>query len=76
MSTYNRARDRDASGCLKRTYRRPAWTGSTPGWWVHLTMNKPRRRLTRHLCRLVSKGREDEEFAWPLGSRKPHVYYW
>lgn len=76
MSTYNRARDRDERGRLKRHYRRPAWSGSTPGWWVRTTMNRPRRRLNRHLCGLVVKGREPDALLWPVGGRKPHVYYW
>lgn len=76
MSTFNRARDRDESGRLKRTYRRAPWQRRSPGYWVHLHMNRPRRRRNHHLCHLVVKGYDPECLDWPLGNRKPHLYYW
>jgi len=47
MSTYNRALDRDENGRPKRTYRRPPFPMSTPGYWVRDHMNRPRRRQNR-----------------------------
>lgn len=76
MSTYNRALDRDENGRLKRTYQRPPFPMSTPGHWVRDHMNRPRRRQNRRLCHLVTRGHDPEGLAWPLGNRKPHVYYW
>lgn len=76
MSTYNRALDRAASGRLKRHYRRPVWSWSTPSWWVRQRMNQPRRRANHDLCHQVERGRDPDEIVWPLGNRKPHVYYW
>lgn len=76
MSNYNRATDRDGRGRLKRTYRRPSHTLSTPGWWVRVHMNRPRRRANRELCRLMALGHDPDAINLPLGNRKPHVYYW
>lgn len=76
MSTYNRALDRDENGRLKRSYRRPPFPMSTPAYWVRDHMNRPRRRQNRQICRLVTRGHDPEGFSWPLGNRKPHVYYW
>ena len=76
MSTTNRAKDRDEFGRLKRRFRGPHSLLSTPSYWVREHMNRPLRHSNRRLCRLVSMGLDSEEIAWPLGSRKPHVYYW
>jgi len=75
MSTYNRALDREECGRLKRHYRRPARPWSTPGWWVREHMNRPRRNLNRHLCRMVTLGDDSEAMVWSLGNHKPYVYY-
>ncbi len=75
MSTYNRARDRDERGRLKRFYRRPKWPTSTPGWWVRDNMNQPRRQIYRYLCHRVTLGYDPEAMVWPLGNHKPHRYY-
>ncbi|WP_295679509.1 hypothetical protein [uncultured Nevskia sp.] len=76
MSITNRAKDRDAAGRLRRSFRRPNHTQSTPGYWVRLHMNRPRRHENRHMCWQVMRGRDPDGLIWPLGSRKPHVYYW
>ena len=76
MSTTNRAKDRDEFGRLKRHLRGPNSTFSTPGHWVSMHMNRPLRQENRRLCRLISSGRDPEGITWPLGSKKPHVYYW
>ena len=49
---------------------------STPGWWVSLYMNRPKRRENRRLCREIVAGTVPESMAFPLGNRRPHVYYW
>ena len=76
MSTTNRAKDRDDRGYLKRKLRGPNDVMSTPGSWVRAHVNRPRRHENRHLCRLVVQGLDPDELIWPIGSRKPHVYYW
>lgn len=76
MSTTNRATDRDDRGFLKRNLRGPNLRQSTPRYWVQLYMTRPRRRENRRLCLQVESGLEPDEMIWPLGSRKPHVYYW
>ncbi|WP_411888377.1 hypothetical protein [Hydrocarboniphaga effusa] len=76
MSNTNRAKDRDDRGRLKRNLRRPKYPMSTPGWWVRLQVNRPRRHENRYLCHRVLRGFDPEGMTWPLGSHKPHVYYW
>lgn len=76
MSTTNRARDRDEVGRLKRNFRGPNATQTTPGSWVRQHMNRPRRLENRRLCRLVVAGGSPDVMVWPLGSRKPHIYRW
>ena len=77
MSTTNRRRDRDEHGRLKRKYRGPNSIMTTPGYWVTLHMNRPRRHLNRLLCHLVTQqGLDHAGIAWPLGNRKPHIYFW
>lgn len=76
MSVLNKARDRDANGRLIRAYRHPKFPMSTPGWWTSAHMNCPLRHENRRLCRQVLAGNEPDALAWPLGSRKPHYYYW
>ncbi len=48
----------------------------TPGWWVKLYMNRPKRRKNARLCNRVLKGHDPESIAWPVGNRKPHEWYW
>ncbi len=76
MSCTNRAKDRDANGRLKRGYRHPKFTQSTPGSWVRVHMNRPRRHENRRLCQRVLAGDDPEGSVWPLGCRRPHLYYW
>lgn len=75
---------------MSRTYRRDPYKlrdgkifrdgtitmASTPGWWVHEYMNKPKRRKNDRLCHRIIKGDDPDNVAWPLGSHKPHLYYW
>ena len=54
-----------------------AWMAQTPGWWVRLFMNRPKRAAIRRLERKILHGKLDpDNTPWPLGSRKPHSYYW
>ncbi len=79
MSTTHRYLDRGPDGRLLRKYRRlygPAFPGGTPKWWRKLFMTRPRRRENRALCHRILRGEDYERLAFPLGSRKPHVYYW
>lgn len=58
-------------------FKMPRPYGSTPGWWVALFMNRPRRRRDRRLLERVVKGLVDaDEAAFSVGGRRPHVYYW
>lgn len=53
------------------------WASQTPGWWVLLTMNKPKRAVTQRLERAILIDKKDPDATpWPLGNRKPHTYYW
>ncbi|MGH1403804.1 MAG: hypothetical protein ACRBDL_06130 [Alphaproteobacteria bacterium] len=75
---------------MARTYRRDPyhlWKGKTfrdghktiketPGWFVGMYMNKPKRRQNTRLCYEVMQGKDHEDFAWPTGNHKPHIYYW
>jgi len=79
MSTTHRYLDRGPDGRLLRKYRRlygPAFLGGTPKWWRKLFMTRPRRRENRALCHRILRGEDYERLAFPVGSRKPHVYYW
>jgi hypothetical protein len=76
MSTYNRALDRDEHGRLKRSYRRPPFPMSTPGSWVREHMHRPRRQQNRRLCQKVLAAHDLDAVTWPLGNRKPHIYFW
>jgi len=75
MSVFNKSRDRDERGHVLRVYRRPKYPTSTPGWWVNMHMNRPRRHENRRLCRQVLTGIAPDSIMWPPGSRKPHLYY-
>lgn len=75
---------------MARTFRRDPyalWQGktcydghrtlaSTPAWWVRDRMNKPKRRENARLCGHILKGADSENISWPLGRRKPHIYFW
>ncbi len=92
MSIKNRVKDRMGDGKIRPLYwvrpgvkskefipysRRPVDYGNSPGWYVKLFMNRPRRRQNKSLCRNILQGRKEyDETAFPLGNSKPHVYYW
>jgi|ERR1700678_1206824 hypothetical protein len=79
MSTTHRYRDRAPDGKLLRKYRGTRGTSfprGTPKWWRKIHMTRPRRRDNRALCHRITKGEDSERQAFPLGNRKPHVYYW
>lgn len=77
MAICNKAKDRDSNGRLIRKYRGPySATMSTPMYWVHQNMIRPRRRENKYYCKLVTKGMATEDIVWPLGNCKPHLYYW
>jgi len=46
-----------------------------PGHWVREMMMRPARVRANQLCRLVTLGRDADEWRWPDG-KKPHLYYW
>jgi hypothetical protein len=81
MSVKNKAKDRDHNGRIHRKYTsRHKWGvhyGTSPSWWVNLFMNRPQRRTEAHLCHLLGQELIDgDEVIFPLGSHKPHEYYW
>lgn len=48
-----------------------------PAWWDRLFHTRPKRAATKRLERAVLRGLVDpDDLAWPLGSRKPHNYFW
>jgi hypothetical protein len=76
MSVFNKSSDRDEAGRLLRGYRKPKHPMSTPSRWIRGHMTKPRRNENNKLCRQIVAGKDPDALAWPLGSRKPHYYYW
>lgn len=53
------------------------WASVTPSWWTRLFMNRPKRAAIHHLERkIVTEGVDVDNVPFPLGSRKPHNYYW
>lgn len=77
MSVKNKAKDRDRSGRIRRKYTGPesTWCG-TPSWWINMFMNRPKRAENKRLCRKVMLGADPEKLTFPLGNRKPHMWYW
>jgi hypothetical protein len=79
MSTTNKARDRGSDGKLLRKYRRDYGTPfphGTPKWWRKLFMTHPRRRENMSICQAILHGADPNGITPPLGSCKPHEYYW
>ncbi|WHZ19626.1 MAG: hypothetical protein OJF55_001775 [Rhodanobacteraceae bacterium] len=80
MSNLNQHCDRGANGKLLRgKYRRgygPAFPNGTPKWWRRLFMTRPRRHANAACCTSIIKGDDPDGVTYPLGNRKPHVYYW
>lgn len=50
------------------------WYRATPSAWNRCFHTKPRRAQERQLIHRAM--RIDYEQVWPLGSRKPHEYYY
>jgi hypothetical protein len=80
MSRTHRYRDRGSDGRLLRKYRHSQrsvrFPRGTPKWWRKLFMIRPLRRANAKVCRLAGKGVDSELLIFPLGSHKPHIYYW
>jgi len=51
-----------------------AWLSLCPAEWNRIFHTKPKRAMERKLLHKVREGHEDQ--VWPLGSRKPHEYYY
>lgn len=65
----------------KKRFSKPDWEShyhSTPGWFIHLFMTKPRRRENRVYEAKVKQVPLDllELFEPFLNWKKPHEYYW
>ena len=81
MSVKNKAKDRNHNGRIRRKYTNShKWAvhyDKSPGWWVEIFMTRPQRREEARLCRMLERESVDgDEVIFPLGSHKPHVYYW
>jgi hypothetical protein len=51
--------------------------GTSPGWWVRLYMNRPKRHKDKAMIGMVIAGAIDAEAAvFAVGNRRPHKYYW
>lgn len=79
MSVINKRKDRNRYGRINRKYthnHNRLKLDSAPKSWANVFMTRPKRRVTRDLCRLIviSNGAEDH-FVFPLGNNKPHFYY-
>jgi hypothetical protein len=49
---------------------------TTPTAWTRMRMNRPKRYDNKRLLREVMHNLDYDATAFPLGSRKPHVYYY
>lgn len=76
MSNFNQRSDRGPDNRLLRNLRRPPFPISTPKWWRKLHMTRPKRRDNKFACARIMKGDDPDGIPFPLGNRKPHVYYW
>jgi hypothetical protein len=76
MSVKNKATDRNHKGKIDRKYTRNNNWQNTPSWWIAMYMNQPKRRENKKLCSKILHGADPDELIFPLGNRKPHVYYW
>lgn len=79
MSVKNKSNDRDESGRIRRKYTGKTsnpFPNGTPSWWVNLFMNRPKRRANRRLCQRIVAGDCPDGLVYPVGNRKPHIYYW
>lgn len=80
MSNLNQHADRGPDGKLLRSkfrsYRGPRFPSGTPKWWRRLYMTRPRRHANAACCARIVKGADPDGVIFPLGNRKPHVYYW
>lgn len=47
-----------------------------PGYWNRLYHIRPLRRHNAELEKKVLMGHDPDDLSWPVGSRKPHIYYW
>jgi hypothetical protein len=51
--------------------------GPTPGWWVTIFMNRPKRHHDARLLDAVCADKVDaDEALYELGNHRPHIYYW
>jgi len=78
MSEYNKATDRGDNGKIKRKFTRNnvKRLSSTPRWWRKTFMTRPKRCLNKRNCRAILNGRDYDVMIFPLGNKKPHLYYW
>lgn len=49
---------------------------TTPGWWIRLMMNKPKRREAHMLEKKAHRVEDLEDVDFVNSKRKPHIYYW
>lgn len=79
MSVKNKAKDRNEHGKIKRKYTgsySTYWLKHTPKWWVKMYMTRPKRRQNKAVCTAIIRGADPDDLVYPLGNRKPHLYYW
>ena len=80
LSIKNKASDRDPKGRIRRKYTTRSthfvhWSNA-PSAWVNAYMNRPKRRSNKRLCERILRGADPDGVVFPVGNRKPHVYYW
>jgi hypothetical protein len=49
---------------------------SWPAWWDILFHRRPKRRAEKHVMDMLRHGADPDGLMWPLGSHKPHKYFW
>lgn len=86
MAHYKRRRPRSSGAkvndykvIVKRLERkglRYRWIGSSPGWWNAMEHIRPKRREAAAMERAILRGSDPDDLMWPVGSNKPHSYWY
>lgn len=83
MANFKRRRPRQSPGraakgtAWKRTqWHSYNWMCHWPAWWDRTFHTRKKRARNKALVRKVMKGADPDGVTFPLGNRKPHIYYW
>lgn len=82
MAIKNKTYDRDDNGHIKRKYTGPshkwqcAFPKGSPKSWRKTVVIRPKRRECERLCHKALQYERIDDLIFPLGNRKPFIYYW